>query len=136
MIRWLLLLVGGLLLEARASCHMLILPRTATQTPMRGSRLRATSTRWRRSPSHAQNSLIRLRILRLPPPCADMICRRVDQITAPVSIAYIRCRSTHAAEGLLCHQRPRCRARIIELNLMTTQQARFAEDEDVTGRTG
>ena len=137
MIRWLLLLVGGLLLGGIVHlATMLILPRTATQDAY--ARLSTTGDVNKMAPipePTAQNSPIPF----TDPAFTAAVCRYdlskgPIKFTAPVSIAYTSV-SFYTRSGMAYYainDRAAGR-RIIELNLMTTKQREeLPEDEDVT----
>ena len=137
MMRWLLLLVGGLLLGGIVHlATMLVLPRTATQDAY--ARLVPTGEVNKMAPipePTAQNSPVPF----TDPAFVAAVCRYdlskgPIKFTAPVSIAYTSV-SFYTRSGLAYYainDRAAGR-RIIELNLMTTQQREeLPEDEDVT----
>ena len=137
MIRWVLLLIGGLLLGGIVHlATMLVLPRTATQDAY--ARLAPTGEVNKMAPipeSTAQNS----RVPFTDPAFAAAVCRYdlskgPIKFTAPVSIAYTSV-SFYTRSGMAYYainDRAAGR-RVIELNLMTTQQREeLPEDEDVT----
>jgi uncharacterized membrane protein len=137
MIRWLLLLVGGMLLGGIVHlATMLILPRAATKDAY--ARLTQTGDVNKMAPipePTAQNSPIPF----TDPAFAAAVCRYdlskgPIKFTAPVSIAYTSV-SFYTRSGMAYYainDRAAGR-RIIELNLMTTKQREeLPEDEDVT----
>jgi uncharacterized membrane protein len=137
MIRWLLLLIGGLLLGGIVHLTtMLVLPRTATQDAY--ARLAPIGEVNKMAPipePTAQNSPVPF----TDPAFAAAVCRYdlskgPIKFTAPVSIAYTSV-SFYTRSGLAYYainDRAAGR-RVIELNLMTTQQREeLPEDEDVT----
>ena len=138
MTRWLLLLLGGTLLGGIVHLTtMLILPRTATQDAY--ARLSAAATEVNKMvpvpASTPQNSPIPF----TDPAFAVAVCRydlsaAPIKFTAPVSIAYTSV-SFYTRSGVAYYainDRAAGR-RVIELNLMTTQQREdLPEEEDVT----
>ena len=137
MIRWLLLLLGGVLLGGIVHlATMLVLPRTATQDAY--ARLAPAADVNKMAPippPTPQNSPVPF----MDPAFAAAVCRYdlsqgPIKFTAPVSFAYTSV-SFYTRSGLAYYainDRAAGR-RIIELNLMTTQQReQLPEEEDVT----
>lgn len=137
MMRWLLLLLAGLLLGGIVHlATMLILPRTATQDAY--ARLAPSAEINKMTPvppPSPQNTAIPF----TDPAFAAAVCRYdlsdgPIKFTAPVSIAYTSV-SFYTRNGVAYYainDRAAGR-RVIELNLMTTQQReQLPEEEDVT----
>jgi uncharacterized membrane protein len=137
MIRWLLLLVGGILLGGIVHLTtMLFLPSTAAQDAY--ARLASTGEVNKMAPvpvPTSQNSPIPF----TDPAFAAAVCRYdltkgPIKFTAPVSVAYTSV-SFYTRSGMAYYainDRAAGR-RVIELNLMTTKQREdLPEDEDVT----
>lgn len=137
MIRWLLLLLGGMLLGGIVHLvTMLVLPRTATQDAY--ARLSPTAELNTMTPvpvASPQNTAIPF----TDPAFAAAVCRYdlsggPIKFTAPVSVAYTSV-SFYTRNGVAYYainDRAAGR-RVIELSLMTTQQReQLPEDEDVT----
>ena len=137
MMRWLLLLLSGLILGGIVHLTtMLILPRTATQDAYaRLSPTVAVNTMTSVSPPTPQNAAIPF----TDPAFAAAVCRYdlsngPIKFSAPVSVAYTSV-SFYTRNGVAYYainDRAAGR-RVIELVLMTTQQReQLPEDEDVT----
>jgi uncharacterized membrane protein len=137
MMRWLLLLLGGTLLGGIVHLStMLVLPRTASQDAY--ARLAATGEVNKMAPIPApssKNSAIPF----MDPAFASAVCRYdlsrgPIKLTAPVSTAYTSV-SFYTRNGVAYYainDRAAGR-RIIELNLMTTEQReQLPAEEDVT----